>query len=222
MKKVVRMKAVELKFDYNLYARQRIDPYHVNEMVEGLKAGSIFPPVVADSASKRIVDGFHRVRALLKLYKEQAEVDVFLKDYGSEAEMYEDAMKFNSTHGRNLTSYDKAHCILRARELGLSDETISKALKLTTNRIASLIQERWTAEEDVLKRTMAHFAGKEITAEQRAFISKAGGMDQLFYIHQVVALLETDSIDWDRESVVKAIKKLQELLNEKLAVKVAA
>jgi len=218
MNKVVRIKVAELIIDYNLYPRQKIDPYHVSEMVESLKAGAIFPPVVADSESKRVVDGFHRCAALQRLYKEKAEVDVRLKKYLSEAQMYEEAMRLNSTHGRNLTSYDKAHCILKGRELGLSDDRIADALHITTDRISTLIEERWTADKNVLKATMSHMAGKKLTPEQRDFIPKAGGMDQLFYINQVLALVETDSVDWGREQVVKTLKRLYEALSKALKV----
>ena len=220
MQKVKRMKAAELILDWNLYARQRVDNYHVSEMVESLKAGTVFPPVIADDASKRVVDGFHRITAVLRLYKEAAEIDVMLKKYASEAEIYEDAMKLNSTHGRNLTSYDKAHCILRGREFGLTDDRIADALHMTMDRITRLIKERWTAEQDVLKKTVDHFAGESITKKQREFIPRAGGMDQLFYINQVIALLETNSIDWDREKVKTALLKLVKLLEKKLKVSV--
>lgn len=220
MNKVVRIKVAELVIDYNLYPRQRIDSYHVNEMVESLKAGVIFPPVVADNESKRVVDGFHRCAALQRLYKEKAEVDVRLYKYASEAEMYKEAMRLNSAHGRNLTSYDKAHCILRGRELGLSDESIATALRMTTDRISALIGERWTADKEVLKATMGHMAGKTLTQEQKEFLPKAGGMDQLFYINQVVALVETDSIDWGREQVVKTLRRLYEVLGKALKVEV--
>jgi hypothetical protein len=216
MEKVIRVKAAELVLDFSLYPRFRIDDYHVAEMVESLKAGAVFPPVVADSASKRLVDGWHRIRALQRLYKENAEVDVLFKKYQSDAAMYEDSMRLNSTHGRNLTSYDKAHCILRGRELGLSDDSIASALHITKDRIATLIAERWTADKEVLKRTVAHFAGQKLTEGQREFVARAGGMDQLFYINQVIALLETDSIDWNRENVRNALGKLLNLLQSKL------
>jgi hypothetical protein len=218
LNKVIRMKVAELILDYNLYPRQRVDSYHVSEMVESLKAGANFPPVVAESASKRVVDGFHRCAALQRIYKEKAEVDVILKKYASEALMYEDAMRLNSTHGRNLTSYDKAHCILKGRELGLHDAVIADALHITTDRIGSLIEERWTADEHVVKATMSHMAGKTLNKKQREFIPKAGGMDQLFYINQVLALLETNLIDWSREKVIETLNRLYEVLGKRLKV----
>lgn len=212
MQKTMRVKAVELVMDFALYPRFKIDDYHVSEMVESLKAKAVFPPIIADESSRRVVDGFHRIRALQRLYKEEAEVDVIFKKYPTDAAMYEDAMRLNSAHGRNLTSYDKAHCILRGRELGLTDDKIAEALHITKDRIAVLIRERWTADTQVLKRTVSHLAGTMLTDKQRDFIPKAGGMDQLFYINQVIALLETDSIDWTREQVKRSLKKLFNLL----------
>ena len=217
METIIRMKVVELHLDFNLYPRFKVDSYHTAEMVESLKAKVNFPPIIADSTSKRVIDGFHRVYALQHLYKEKAEADVILRKYPSESAMYEEAMRLNSTHGRNLTSYDKAHCILRGRELGLTDEHIAKALHITRDRITSLIHDRWTADATVLKRTVSHFAGKTLTKEQKDFIPRAGGMDQLFYINQVIALLKTDSIDWKREKVRVALEELFEVLQGALA-----
>ena len=216
MEKIERIKVATLILDYDLYPRAQIDGYHVNEMVEGLKAGTSFPPIIADAKSKRVIDGFHRVKALQKLYKEAAEADVMFLTYKSEAEMYEAAMKANSSHGRNLTSFDKAHSILKGKEFGLTDLQLAKALNVTVDRVAFLIQDRWTADKDVLKKTVSHFAGTHITQEQREFIPRAGGLDQLFYISQVIALLQSDSIDWTRDKVRAALKLLQGLLKQSL------
>jgi len=216
---IKRIKVTDLVLDYSLYPRHHLDDYHTREMVEAINAGVIFPPIVADKASMRVVDGFHRARAYRRKYGTEAEIDAILRKYASEADMFEDAMKLNSAHGRNLTAFDKARSIRRAQDLEISEERTVKALNITHDRYAQLIQQHWSADGEVLKYTLSHMAGKDTTQEQRDFnIGKAGGMDQLFYINQVIALLETGSIDWERERVKVGLRRLYEILEKKLSV----
>ena len=58
--------AASLVLDFNFYPRHKVDDYHVSEIRASMQAGVIMPPVRADKASKRVVDGLHRVTAALK------------------------------------------------------------------------------------------------------------------------------------------------------------
>jgi len=66
-----------------------------------------------------------------------------------------------------------------------------------------------SASKDVLKRTVAHFAGQEMTEDQRDYARRAGGLDQAFYINQVVALIESNSLDMSRKNVRASLEKLK-------------
>ena len=204
--------------DFKLYPRAQVDSYHVGEMVESLRAGTMLPPIIADRESKRIIDGFHRVRAHQRAFGINAKVRVDLRDYPDEATMFKEAMTLNSSHGRNLTMYDKTRCLLLAKEMGIERTVVSTALNITVERADQLLLDRVAASGEVLKRTMHHLAGKTLTEEQAEHNrARAGGLDQLFYINQVVALLETDSIDWTRANVKDKLHLLSALLAEKLA-----
>lgn len=207
-----------LLLDFNLYPRAEIDKYHVRELQAALEAGVTLPPLLVDTKSKRVVDGFHRVKAFLRLYGVTAKIECVLRDYLAENDMLRDAMALNSAHGRALSRYDKAHAIQLADGLGLSREDTAKALSMTVERVESLLLERTTASGEVLKRTMAHFAGDTLLPEQAAYNRGAGGMDQLFYIRQVIALVESNSIDWERHTVVSALRRLSEALEKALSV----
>jgi hypothetical protein len=216
-----KMKVSKLLLDYDLYPRERIDPYNVNQMVEALKAGLELPPIIVDRKSKRVVDGFHRVRAHQKLYGADAEILAEVKDYPSDAVMFADAVRLNAGHGRQLSSYDRARCIAKAESLKIEPEVISSMLNMTPYSIAEMKQQRFATykmEPWVLKRTTAHLAGKELTEEQASYNTKAGGMHQTFYLNQVIAMLEADTADWENPKVVGALKKLYELLDKAMMV----
>ena len=68
------MKASELLLDYDLYPRERIEPFNVNQMIEALTAGRELPPIIVDRKSLRVIDGFHRVKAYQRLHGPDAEI----------------------------------------------------------------------------------------------------------------------------------------------------
>ena len=87
-----KMKAAELVLDFDLYPRNSLDPHNVKNIIEAISSGIELPPVIADRKSKRVIDGFHRVRGNLRLFGDDAEISVIEKDYRNEAAMFLDAM----------------------------------------------------------------------------------------------------------------------------------
>ena len=219
---VDRIKVSELLLDYELYPRERIEPFNVTQMVEALKAGRELPPIVVDRKSHRVVDGFHRLRAYQKLYGLDAEIPVEVRDYKDDAQMFADAVRLNANHGRQLSTYDRARCIARAESLKLEPAVISSILNMTLGRIADMKVERFATykmEPRVLKRTTAHLAGKELTDDEAEYNIKAGGMHHTFYINQVIAMLEADTANWENQKVGNALKKLCDLLDKAFMVR---
>ncbi len=213
------MKVSLLVLDFDLYPRQQIDSHHVGEMVAAEEAGVKFPPIVIDKKSKRVTDGWHRVRMKQRLYKENAEIEVIEKTYRNEREMFLDAIRLNASHGRNLSSYDRAHCALRAGELGIKDDVLAGALLVTVARVDALRVNKaatvGTGKAEVtvpIKRTIGHMAGKRLTRPQQEANKKLGGMAQLFYVNQLIMLIETDLLDTANKDLMAAIEKLAGML----------
>ena len=219
------VKLSELVFDFDLYPRGDVDSQHVHYMRESLQAGVKLPPMIVDKKSKRVVDGFHRGRAYKAEQGDDAIVEVVLKTYHSEAAMFEDAMRFNSAHGRALNSFDKSKCIIRAELLGLTVEQTAAALcltceavgKLRTGRVGKLRAtsvkgELQAAEEIPLKRTIAHMAGMTLTRGQVEANGKLGGMNQAFYANQLITLIESNLLDKEDEKLIERLRVLHGLL----------
>jgi hypothetical protein len=216
-----KLKVSALVFDFNLYPRQQVDMHHVAEMVEAKKAGIDFPPVLIDKKSKRIVDGFHRAKTELRIDGADATIEVVEKSYRSEREMFLDAMRHNANHGRALSSYDRAHAVILAGNLGLDDEAIAGALSITVDRVSSLrVNKSATAGklQVPIKRTIRHMAGGKLTKRQVETNRKLGGMEQLFYVNQLVMLIESGLLDKGNEDLMEKLAKLHELLGELVAV----
>jgi len=224
MKQVVTtIKASKVVLDYDLYPRHEVQSYNVNLLVEALNSGAVLPPIIIDKKSKRVIDGFHRVKAYQKKYGPDAEISCIRKEYADENEMFAEAIDANSKHGRNLSSYDRARCLARSEELKMDITVVARALNMTVGTLGRLKTDRFgyfQSKPVVLKRTTAHLAGGELTKEQVDYNEQAGGMPATFFINQLTAMLESESVDWDDEKVSKGFKRLYELLDKALSVKV--
>jgi len=215
------VKVSGLVFDFNLYPRQQVDAHHVSEMVEAKKAGIDFPPALIDKKSKRIIDGFHRAKMQLRIDGPDATLAVVEKTYHSEREMFLDAMRHNANHGRAMSSYDRAHAVILAGNLGLDDEAIAGALSITVDRVSSLrVNKSATAGklQVPIKRTIRHMAGGKLTKMQVETNRKLGGMEQMFYVNQLVMLIESDLLDKSNADLMEKLAKLHELLGQLVGV----
>ena len=213
--KVVTMKASKFVLDYNLYPRHGINTFHVSILKEALMSGHVLPPIKLDQKSKRVVDGFHRVRANQSLNGPDVKMEAILESYENDQAMFLDAVRLNATHGQRLSPYDQARCVAQGEQFGLSLDQITLALHLTPAKIESLKTDKtatYHLTPMAIKATMQHLAGEELTEEQVSFNTKAGGMRQAFYVNQIIGLLESGSIDWGDEKLLEALRRLHSLL----------
>lgn len=216
MKKI---KLSKLNLDLNIYPREYPNDYHVDEIVEALKAGVHMPPIIVDMATYKVVDGWHRVKAFRKHLGDKASIEAELKDYPNEAAMFAEAIRLNAAHGQRLSRMDEAHCLAKAQEFKLDQSVVASLLNITTERAEDLVSKRLATSDDgdiVLKGSTAHLAGQKLSEAQAGYNRKAGGLNQTFYINQVIAMLEGDAVDWDNGRVKNGLKKLLELLEENL------
>ena len=216
---VKRIKIPKLKLDYKLYPRQRLNSYHVDEIVEALKAGVHMPPITVDKSSYRVVDGWHRIEAFRKLWGKDAQIDAELKEYASEAEVFQDSIRLNASHGQALSAMDEAHCLAKAQDFKLEPAVVATLLNITTERAEELVSNRLAISADgpiVLKGSTAFMAGRRLTQEQVDYNRKAGGLHPTFYINQVASMIESDSVNWEDERIVNGLKRLSQILEESL------
>ena len=209
------VKAAELVLDFDVYPRPSIDSQHISEMCEAMKAGYEFPPVVADKKSKRVADGFHRVRTALRVQGTDAEISVVFKSYRTDKALYRDAMRYNARHGKNLTQYDRAHCAIIGEKMGLTVAEIAADLAVTVDRIEGLMLRktaRSNGDRVALKRTIRHKAGEKLTRKQQKANEALGGMNQLFYVNQLIMLIENDLLDRKNETLMERMEHLKGIL----------
>lgn len=213
MKKI---KVAELVLDFDLYPRNNVDSHNVKNLVDALAAGAELPPVIIDKKSKRVIDGFHRVRAHLRHFGEGAEITAIEKSYKDDAAMFLDAMRYNASHGAKLDPCDRTHCILVGERLKIPLEAIAGALHMPTDKLGDLKTDRTAIGSGgltvALKRTNRHFAGKTLTKRQEEANDRSSGMNQVFYVNQIIELIESEMLDTEDENLLLRLKVLGDLL----------
>lgn len=205
----------QLILDFSIYPRTQVDAVHTKAIRHAIEAGEDLPPIVAEASTLRIVDGFHRYSAYKQLHGMGFELEVDLRDYESEADLWAASLSYNTGHGKALTFYEKAAAIVKAEKLGITKGDVAKVLRIPESRISEIIKGRIAHQNGdtiVLKRTVQHMAGNTITAEQAEANTHYGGLNQLFYIRQVTMLIETGMLDSENGNVRTALAALREAL----------
>jgi hypothetical protein len=182
-----------------------------------MQAGVEFPPIIVDRLTKTVVDGYHRCEAHRKVYGEDSSIEVEAREYGSEAEMFLDAIRLNARHGKPLTTADWATCAIKAKELSVEIERISGLMGVPVERVRYQEAQRvaYTPDEKpvVLTRPTRWLAGKVLSEKQLEGVRRAqGGLSALVYINQIIMLIETDCLDWDNRRIAIRLKRLHDLL----------
>jgi len=216
-----KMKAALLVLDYNLYPRSNVDRHNVIMLKDAIATGSILPPVKVDKKSKRVTDGFHRTIAVLET-NENGEIDVIECAYKNEREMFLDAMRLNAQHGAKLDPHDRNHCVLISERLKIPIELVAGALHMPTDKLANLRDTRTAKTAGglsvPLKQTIKHMAGQKLTVAQQKANERSSGMNQVFYVNQLVDLIENDLLDKENEKLLERLRHLSGLLESLLVV----
>lgn len=217
MNKLTQVKLASLVFDYDLYPRRVINDDQVTTLCDALRAGVALPPPTVDSKSNRVVDGWHRCRAHERINGHDAEITVELRQYPDDATMLEEAVRLNATHGRILAPADRAHCAILAERHKLPLERLAKALSVTPGRLGDLMRAKIGLGPDgeaiALKRTLHHMRETPLTPAQIQVNKHAGGMAQMFYVNQLIALIENDLVDDANNLLVQQLKRLNNILD---------
>jgi hypothetical protein len=191
-----KVKLKDLVLDYTIYPRNDVSGTHVQSLCDAFLSGSDIPPLVVDRKSKRIVDGFHRYKMHDKLKHEI--VEVILKDYRSEAEIFADSVRLNAAHGRAFDNYDKGRAVLKLKDFGYSEEEIAKIAFITPERIQKIELNTGTipsGERIVIKNGLRlELVGENLNKKEIKLNESWSGMNPAFHARQILDMLKANII----------------------------
>jgi len=204
------IKAIELVFDWNLWPRQSaqtLDSTNVTRMKTALKSGFSLPPVIANKQDYRLVDGFHRTRATLDVYGNDADIKVDLREYETDAAMLLDAGELNAYQGLTMSPKDKAHFIIKCRKMKIPPAAIASALHISPDIMKSFIAARSAKTESgetiPLPAGARNLAGETLTPVQEHYARTANGCMPEMYVSMLINALSADALILSDKTIVR-------------------
>ncbi len=198
---ITKVKAIELVFDWNLWPRQSIgtlDVTNIRQMKEVLRSGFSLPPIRANKKDMRIVDGFHRTKAALLVFGDDAEIEADLRDYPNDAAMFLEAGVLNATQGLKLSPKDRAHFILKCRKMKIPPGAIAQALHMDEKLMKAFIKTRSAKTQDgetiPLPAGARNLAGQKLTDIQEHYARTANGCMPEMYASMLLNALNADAL----------------------------
>lgn len=222
-----KVKAIELIFDWNLWPRSEaedLDSTNLRRIKSAIVAGIKLPAIIVDRKSNRIVDGFHRSRAMIALYGDEVEIEVEFRDYKNDAEMFIDSAKLNNQHGLPLSPRDRAFVIDKARKFKIPIPMIAEALGMNGEEAKTFLEKRSaktrTGERIILSGGALNLSGKVLTDKQVDYVKKMPGTSAQLYAKLLLNALNADAVIFN-EKIMDTLNELR-LKIERILAEAAA
>jgi hypothetical protein len=214
--------AASLVEDFDLYPRHDVDGGHVADLARALRAGAVLPPVVADRASRRLADGWHRRRAAIRVGGPEATVQVEWQDYPDAAAIFADAVARNAIHGRKLDRQDQIRVAVLAERFGITTEQIGSLLRIEAARVLEL-RPRVVFEEGqdlpvAAKPVAEPFYGRHLTTEQVEAMKSFSGLRLSQQVSQVQGAVASGLVDLTDARLCRALHRLAATIREVIPV----
>lgn len=211
-----KIKIESLVRNADFYPRTQVSKPHVDAIANAMRMGVEMPPIKADKKTRIVIDGWHRLDAHETLGLTEIEVEWI--NCKNEAEIFALSVEANADHGRPYTPHDRARIQTRAEELGLQMERVSHILRTPLEVLAIRKDESFAKDENghpvALKGGLKWKAGATLTPGQVETNRKAAGMGAAFFASQLVALFDSDLINWNDQRLVNELTKLHQRLSE--------
>jgi len=224
MKKAL-LEIKEIVLDKGLYPRDQTSWYNTYAYAKAMQAGNVFPNIIVTKFEGKtyVVDGWHRIGAL-KVNKEKYASVEFIR-VKNKLEIYLEGIRRNAQHGRQFTVQEKAKIILKLQDAKISDTGIAKIIGVPTGDMEKFTLDRMThsisGEPIVLKSSIKHLAGGEITQEIIDAQQSIGGRDQVKTLDGIVKMVKHKLFDLDNPKVVSRLYELRtEFRKMKLPIQV--
>ena len=224
MDKTKKVKVLELIQDWKIWPRHeagKLDSTNVAKLKEILVSGRVFnTPIIVDAKSLRIIDGFHRCRALLSVFGDEVEIEVVLREYENEVAMRIDAAHFANSGSLQLTPKDKVHFALGMRRDHVPWPLIANALDMDVERVRKLVEGRSVTTQDGVKiavsaavSTMVEsLGGDKADGDQEHFARTANGSPPMMHARMLLnALRARGAVVFDNKTIA-VLRELEGLL----------
>lgn len=213
----------EIYFEEDLYPRSVTDWQTIYIYSQSIKSGSNFPPITLAilNGKKTLVDGKHRLEACKRLKKTEIDAEVFTG--WDRRRIFEESVKRNIAHGRNLSTYDKRRIILKLRALKFKDQEISSLVNIPQDKLQHFVGQSLVSAttgkiifETILKAPLRHKSGGQYSTTQVQDMELAqtgmSSRSQIYILKDFKSLLENDLIDTADKTIMELLLSIKEYL----------
>ncbi len=211
------VQTADLVQDDAIYPRRSRDSVHVGDLVRALRAGATLPAVVADRNTRKVLDGWHRIKAAEVAQGAAAVVEVNWADCANEAEMVLEAVRLNSAHGLKLDKVDQVRAVGMLDRLGIDVKVISFTLSVPELQVQRLRLRRVEVQgggHELLKASVLHLSGTEVTQARAGALRSAPGTHYSLLARQLADALEFGLLERDDAELVRQMGRLSRLIGE--------
>lgn len=206
--------------DEDMYPRLHVDSLHVNNLAAAISSGEdvqAYTPIVVDQ-DLRLIDGWHRVRALTKVYGGNYSITVKQQFFSTRAEALTAAVAANASHGRKLDERDKTRSIQLLRAEGINEDRIAAALHTTEEQVMRLAVRVVEVEGEYhpAPRVLWPKSGepvRSVSAEQFAVAQTAPGWSLSQQVRTLRRELQAGLADPEDEELESELKMLCGVVN---------
>ena len=216
------IKITDVKVNDSIYPRAKVDFITVARYINAMKSGAVFPPIKVAKVGEflYLIDGGHRIQASKGCKETHIQAEIY--EGLTEKEIYLEAVKLNSEHGKQFTTYEVTNIIVRLKDFQLTPKEISDLVRIPTTNLTSFVAKRMTritdangdVSEVILKKPFTHLAGNDIDLDndvenvQRNFY----GNSQEHLLGELIKLIENNLLDIEDKTVKAKFKKLKKLI----------
>jgi hypothetical protein len=209
----------ELTFDPKIYPRMKTSWLTAYQYAQAMKAGAVFPPITVGvfKGKNYVVDGWHRVEAKKLLRQEY--IHAHVKKFKTLREMFTEAVRLNSIHGKPLTIQEKVRIIDQLEKFGVERAEISGIVGVPIEKISAFkarivrLPDGTPIYTKAITMKVAEKSGGDPTAvDQSKFI----GRDLNAILTQLIEMIQSGIYPFEDKTVGELTLKLFGLIREKL------
>ena len=100
----MKIKLTDIVFDESIYPRLSHKSLTVQDYVDSMEGGGIFPAIVVEEGTNRLLDGYHRWKAHEQLGKSDIDAEYHKTPEGMSAKLY--SAQLNMKHGDRMAPKD--------------------------------------------------------------------------------------------------------------------
>ena len=199
--------------DREIYPRRNIVENKVNAYADALKIGAIFPAIVVESKNERptgrILDGYHRYEAFLKLGRK--EIAVRLVECKDQLEAIRQSYLLNVEHGLPYSSIEIKQYVKTAEELGMTIKDIALDINKPEKKVHTMIKGFGITSSGntiALKKGLGHLNQGKVTKKMEVLNNKWIGQSATVYASLLEQYLDASAMKSDDLKFIKLMDKL--------------